>query len=127
MLNYRPPVFFWIAEYEDGKAIAQFDPDTGEENRFIFVEQDKLVRFGWYPFTAELSHKIFGRSGLITIPTDNPSYVIDLEHGDQLIATRENRIKFHMKGGEQSRETVYILGRAGGKVYRIKEDGTTDG
>jgi hypothetical protein len=31
MLQYRPLKFFWIAEFSDGTATAQFDPDTGEE------------------------------------------------------------------------------------------------
>jgi hypothetical protein len=31
MLQYRPLRFFWIAEFSDGTATAQFDPDTGEE------------------------------------------------------------------------------------------------
>lgn len=30
-MQYRPLGFFWIAEFSDGTATAQFDPDTGEE------------------------------------------------------------------------------------------------
>lgn len=130
LLPYHPLVFFWIAEYEDGKALPQFDPETGEENKFTLTDKGKLKKFGWHPFTPELSHKIIERSGLITIPTNNPHYVISLEKGDKLIAKRENIIKFRMKSGVINRETIYVLGKItkhGEKiVYRIKEDGTAE-
>jgi len=30
-MQYRPLRFFWIVEFSDGTALAQFDPETGEE------------------------------------------------------------------------------------------------
>ena len=44
---------FWIAEYQDGTALPQFDPDTGEEHLFKEVDQSKLKRFGWYAFPLD--------------------------------------------------------------------------
>ena len=126
LLPYHPLVFFWIAEYEDGKALPQFDPETGEENKFALTDKGKLKKFGWHPFTPELAEKIYKRSGLIVIPTNNPSYVINLKKGDKLIAKRENIIKFDLKDGAISRRTVYVLGKVGGKVLRIREDGSVE-
>lgn len=127
MLNYRPLVYMWIAEYEGGKALPQFDPHTGEENKFSLVDLPRVRRFGWHPFTPQLSRKILKKTVLVTIPTNNPSYVLDLRKGDKLIAKRENIVRFNRKGSEISRETVYVLGKVGGKVLRIKEDGSLDG
>ncbi|HEY4674475.1 MAG TPA: hypothetical protein VIH48_00300 [Candidatus Bathyarchaeia archaeon] len=126
MLPYRPLVFFWIAEYEDGKAVAQFDPDTGEEKTFALVQEDRLIAFGWYPFKPELSGRITKKSGLVTIATNNPSYRVKLEKGDKLIAKRENVVRLNIKGEVVSRETAYILGKVGGKILRICEDGSVE-
>lgn len=123
MLNYRPLVFFWIAEYENGTALPQFNPNTGEENKFSLVDLPHVKRFGWYPFTHELSAKILKKTSTVTIPTDNPSYVVNLRKGDKLIAKRENTIKLNMKGGVINRKTVYVLGKVGGKVLEIHENG----
>jgi hypothetical protein len=32
-VQYRPLTLFWIAEFSDGSALAQFEPETGKENR----------------------------------------------------------------------------------------------
>ena len=32
-MQYRPLTLFWIAEFSDGTALSQFDPDTGTENQ----------------------------------------------------------------------------------------------
>ena len=58
MLGYHPLVYFWIAEYNDGIALPQFDPESGRENGFADVDHSKLKHFGWYPFTPELEKKI---------------------------------------------------------------------
>lgn len=89
-LDYRPPVYMWIAEYSGGSALPQFDPETGKENLFRDVDQSKLKRFGWYPFATELSAKIYEKTGAVTVPTSNSSYMIELKNGDKLVAKREN-------------------------------------
>lgn len=38
--------FIWIAEYDDGKIIHEFNLETKEENFFSDLEQNKIVRFG---------------------------------------------------------------------------------
>ncbi len=124
MLGYRPLVYFWIAEYTDGSALPQFDPETGRENRFSEVDQQKLKRFGWYPFTTELAQKILKAEKLVAIPTRNLPYAVRLENGEKLVAYRTNTIKLRTKSGEVKRgETVYVLGVDCGKILEINESG----
>ena len=124
MLGYRPPVYFWIAEYSGGSALPQFDPDTGEENLFRDVDRLKLKRFGWYPFTPELAKKIYEAEGILVIPTSNRPYVIEIQNGQKLVAHRTCSIKMHMRsGGIERGETIYVLGLEGGKVVQVNEEG----
>ena len=124
MLGYRPLVYFWIAEYTDGSALPQFDPETGRENRFSEVDKQKLHRFGWYPFTQKLAQKILENEKVRVIPTRNPSYTVTVEKGDRLVAYRTNTIKLHIRKGEVDHGgTVYVLGVKGGKVLQIDEEG----
>lgn len=141
MLKYRPLTFFWIAEFSDGSALPQFDPETGRENKAdpdwlpsaegqppvvkdpVFLSK-KLVRFGWYSFTSELARKILETQGIVVLPRNNPSHVVDLKDGEKLIAYRTKAIKFGFRGGVSRGETVYMLGKVGGKVLRIHEDGS---
>jgi len=126
MLNYRPLVYMWIAEQKNGRALPQFDPCTGEENKFSLVDPDRLVSFGWFPFTFSLAKKIYIKNGLVAIPSNNPPHIIELKKGDKLIAKRENTIVFSLKDGIRREETVYVLGVEGGKILRIKEDGAVE-
>ena len=125
MLGYRPLVYFWIAEYTDGSALPQFDPETGRENRFSEVNHQKLERFGWYPFTSELAQKILKAEKLVVIPTGNlPSYAVRLGNGRKLVAYRTNTIKLRTKSGEvEPGETVYVLGVDCGRILEINESG----
>jgi len=124
MLGYRPLVYFWIAEYTDGSALPQFDPETGRENRFKEVNHGKLHRFGWYPFSLKLAQKILSGEKVRVIPTRNPSYTLTVEKGDRLVAYRSNTVRLQMrKGGVDHEETVYVLGVEGGKILQINEEG----
>lgn len=124
MLGYRPLVYFWIAEYTDGSALPQFDPETGRENRFSEVDHQKLHRFGWYPFSLKLAQQILKGEKKGVIPTRNRSYTVTVEKGDRLVAYRTNTIKLHTrKGGVDHGKTVYVLGVEGGKVLQINEEG----
>jgi len=123
-LGYRPLVYMWVAEYRDGTALPQFDPETGLENRFAKVNESKLCRFGWYPFSSEMAAKILKVQGMIVIPTRNLSHTVELKEGDKLFAVRRNHIEFSVKGGGTRRvETLYVLGVEGGKIKTVREDG----
>ena len=124
MLGYRPLVYFWIAEYTDGSALPQFDPETGRENRFSEVEQQKLKRFGWYPFTPELAQKILKTERIIVIPTRNLPYTVRLGNNKKVVAYRTNTIKLQPKSSKvEHKETVYVLGVDCGKILKINESG----
>jgi len=124
MLGYRPLVYFWIAEYIDGSALPQFNPETGKENRFSEVNHQQLERFGWYPFTPKLAQQILKAEQTAVVPTRNSSYTITVEKGDRLVAYRTNTIKLHTRKGEvDHEETVYVLGVEGGKILQIDEGG----
>jgi hypothetical protein len=124
MLGYRPLVYFWIAEYTDGSALPQFDPETGRENRFKEVDHRKLCRFGWHPFSLELAQKILKAEKMVVVPTGNPSYTVSVKEEDKLVAHRTNAVKLQIqKGGVDHEETVYVLGVEGGKVLQINEEG----
>jgi hypothetical protein len=124
LLGYRPLVYFWIAEYTDGSALPQFDPETGRENKFSEIARQKMKRFGWYPFSLELAQKILQAEKTVVVPSRNPSYTVSVTEEDKLVVYRTNTVKLQIReGGVDHGETVYVLGVEGGNVLHITEDG----
>jgi len=150
-LEYRPLVYFWIEEFRDGKALAQFDPETWKENKFVFKNVKKI---GWYPFSLFMALNIYEKTGLIVIPSENPIYELELKEDEKPFICRRNIIEFgtvHIcndcgfkwkrkniktkkicpkcqskniqKIGERKRKTIYILGKNNREIYKINEDG----
>jgi hypothetical protein len=109
MLGYRPLVYFWIAEYTDGSALPQFDPETGRENRFSEFDHQKLKRFGWYPFSLKLAQQILKGEKKAVIPTRNRSYTVTVEKGDRLVAYRTITIKLHTRKGGVDHERQFTF------------------
>lgn len=119
-LGYRPLVYMWVAEYDNGEALPQFDPETGKENRFAEIDQSRLCRFGWYPFSVAMVSKM----SVMAIPTRNPIHTVELKEGDKLFAVRRNHIEFGIMGGGVRRvATFYMLGVEGGDIIEIWENG----
>lgn len=50
--------FFWVAFYTDGTALPQFDFETGIQHFFKEIDQTKLEKFGWFPFSEVLAQKV---------------------------------------------------------------------
>jgi len=114
---------FWIAEYQDGTALPQFDPDTGEEHLFSEIDQDKLVRFGWYSFPSELAQKV-ANAALNPLLS---SYVLNLPEGKELIAFRSTTIKTNLSGIVKGHEAgEYVLGVKGDLLMHIFKDGRVE-
>ena len=121
---------FWIAEYQDGTALSQFDPDTGEEHLFKNVDQAKLKRFGWYAFPLELANKV-------ACAAHNPrltSYTVDIPPGVALVAHRTTTITFKPStlSIEHHEAEEYVLGltchceRSEATSMHIYTDGTVE-
>jgi len=87
--QYNPPVFFWIAHYEGGQCLPQFDPVDGHENLFRDIDQKQLVKFGWYPFTDDL-RKVMSINA--SVNPFLPRIELEIGAGQRLIAFREQKI-----------------------------------
>jgi len=96
--------FFWIAEYDNGKILPQFDFKTGKENLFKILKLDKIIKFGLYPFTKELKSKV---PEAIFNPI-LPHYIINLEPEDKLIFRRRGYVQISNRTQKQYKE--YIIG-----------------
>jgi len=80
--------FFWIAEYNDKTIFPQFNFKTGKENLFKYVNLNITIKFGWYPFSAELSKKVPESKYNPILP----HYVISLGSNDKLFTRRRGHI-----------------------------------
>lgn len=142
-LGYRPLCYFWIADFQDGTSLPQFDPETGKENKadpdwlpskpnHLLIHKAKIwkekriVRFGWYPFSSKMAEKIIKATEQIVLPTHNSPHIIRLKNGQKVVVYRTNAINFSLCGGISRGETVYVLGKVGEKVLRIREDGSVE-
>ena len=102
---------FWIAEYQDGTALPQFDPETGKEHLFSEVDQAKLKRFGWYAFPYDMLSKI--PQAVFSLVLDR--YTVDIPIADHpaptLIAYRTTTLKVTLDGTPKKHEAdEYVLG-----------------
>jgi hypothetical protein len=61
--DYRNPnkqSFVWLGEYSDGGHLAEFNGDTGKENKFVDLRKDLLIRFGLVGQGLSFYHEILG-------------------------------------------------------------------
>lgn len=82
-LKYVPPIYMWIATFEDGQALPQFDPETGKQNKFPFHDQSRITKIGWFPIMPHMVVKILQGEGIITRAEDRPIYELDLKQGQK--------------------------------------------
>lgn len=124
MIKTKPIVeMFWVAEYNNNRALAEYDLDTGKVNRFEWVDHKNVLRFWWLPVTPDLAARFPG----LRVNPRLKRHAMDM-NGSRGFVTR--RIKFDLpfggKGGVQ-KHTVkcYIVGIEGGPRVEIYPDGTT--
>jgi hypothetical protein len=128
-MQYRPLKFFWIAEFSDGTAVAQFDPDSGKEvmahpdwlpsktkNGFIVKDGKEIqyreaypvpahfkgkqvVKIGWYPFTEVLAEKIFEATGKLVIPSSLKPFTVKVGCREKPVCYRSHAVKIDMRKG----------------------------
>ena len=95
-MEYNPPkhplTFFWIATYSDNQCYPQFHPDNCKENKFKTIKQDRLVKFGWYPFTESFAKKLCEHK-ILAEAKNLPCYELILEKDQRLIALRREKIE----------------------------------
>ena len=51
----HPICYFWIAHYNDGTCLPQFDPYDFHPNKITDIDQSRLVKIGWYPLSISLA------------------------------------------------------------------------
>ena len=118
-IGYAPLRYYWIIEYANGDAVAQFDPETGQENLWKNIEKDDMVKASLAEFSTELSDKIIDGCGVHTVPSMmSDVFSIDLEPGDDLILLRRNYVSYS-GAGVQNRRTEFILGKNDNVVYTL--------
>ena len=116
-------VYLWIAFYKDGNCFPQFDVETGRENSFQSIEQDKLTKFGLFPFSSGLVLKANSAAGYIVArEAENlPYFIMKLEEGQRLINVRRNFI--HMFSYQHCDKCgfdwQYMLGHKEGEIAEI--------
>ncbi len=90
----NPLRYMWIAHFNDGKSLPEFDPFTFEKNNMIEVfDNEQLVKFGVYPIPPSLSKELNERGIEYTISNPFlPNYEVNLEDHKRLIFYRRNFI-----------------------------------
>jgi len=76
--------YFWIAFYNDNTCLPQYDLETGKKNEWKDIDQSRLVKFGWFPFSEKLAQKV----GSFAVSKHIPYFIIRLKPNQRLIALR---------------------------------------
>ena len=100
----NPLTFYWIAYYNDGQCLPQFDPIDGHENFFRDIDQSRLIKFGLYSFTEEMIRTV--KEPFRIVPYPLPRFEVQLNENQRLIFFRRGRIT---KQGKML-PTEYFLG-----------------
>ena len=90
-MSTRPLVYFWVAHYNDGTMLYQYDPLDYSENSFSEIDQSKLIKFSLHPFDSEFADSINkdrGRTEVMPLPL-LPSYSLKLDNHRRLIYYRD--------------------------------------
>lgn len=109
---------FWVAEYNNGQALPQYDTFSGRENKYEWIDHKNVIRFWWIPITPKMAQQ-FPNTRF------NPRlrrYAVELNGSKGFVARRCNlRIG---TGGMRHWIKCYVLGIEGGPRREIYPDGT---
>ena len=115
----RPGIeMFWVAEYNNGRALPQLDPFTGKENTYAEVDHKNVLRFWFIPITPKMAEQFPGTRY-------NPRlrrHAVDT-NGAKGFVTRRCALSIGA-GGMKHRVKCYVLGIEGGPRREIYPDGT---
>jgi len=87
----------WIAHYDNGDCLPQYDPETKKENMWFDVDKTRLTKLGYYPYNSDFQ--------IIPIM----SFELDIKDGLKPIIFRRNSITVNVNDKDRF-ETEYILG-----------------
>lgn len=126
LLSSPPLSYFWVVEYWDGQAVAQFNPETGSELMWssVLSRNKRVKRVMWLPFTQEFAQKVFAKTGTVcrVIPTGR-AMKADIPEGAKIILKRKGRIALGERDPEAFHTRAYILGfEFGGEVFVMARD-----
>ncbi len=119
-LNKPIVEMFWVAEYNNGQALSQFDPFTRTENSYSRVDHKNVLRFWWLPITPKLTSLFPGTRY-------NPvlkRHAADT-NGSKGFVARRTTVALST-GGQKVVHKVkcYVLGIEGGPRREIYPDGS---
>lgn len=124
---------FWVAEYNNGSALPEYNEFMGKVNSFSHVDHKNVLRFWWLPITPKMT-TIFPNTRY------NPRlcrHAVDLNGSKGFVA---RRMQFQVQIGKKKeteaerikrllsnppvRVKCYVLGIEGGPRREIYPDGT---
>ena len=119
----KPPLsFFWIAYFNDSTAIAQFEPETGQEVLWSTVEALKhaLMRVEWRPFSPKMKRLLAASGQPVRVLPQQAAMSVELGPDCDLIIKRVRHVSMGLsKNGHGDRSTLYVLGRIRGDALEI--------
>ncbi len=119
-------MYFWLVTYDDGMALAEFDPNDWTENPYWAVfsnshndyqrgflpKLSKITSIGWFPFSDEMVHKIVKKKTAAAVhPEHDDGIVVFLNAGDIPYLMRETKINYTLRGVEKHYVSKYKIGR----------------
>jgi len=113
-----PLVYMWVAHFEDGRILPQFDFEEGFENLYKSALEypSRIKKLGFYPIPEELAKKI--KVPVISKPL--PRYEVIVPKEAKPIILRRNYIKYGLLTGKiKERSIIYILGWKKGDEYSL--------
>lgn len=123
---HRPIVeMFWVAEYNNGQALPQFDPFLNKENSYAEVDHKNVLRFWWLPISPKMAQQFPGTRY-------NPllkRHAVEVKGSKGFVARRMKlALTTGGKGGRFARLPVheikcYVIGIEGGPRQEIYPDG----
>lgn len=111
--------YFWIAFYEDGSILPQYEYN-GTIHLFKEIDQSRLKKFGWFPFTKQLISILKSKLNDDRF-IDNPSlpyFILELKDGQRIIALRREiqRIYTFSKCLKCGFEWQWMFGKSDGSI-----------
>lgn len=112
---------FWVAEYNNGTYLAEYDMYTGRINKFEIVDHKNVLRFWWIPVTPDMLERWEG----LRVNPRLRRCAIDTNNSKGFVARRIT-VTLPMGGtGEIERKVkCYVVGIEGGPRVELYPDGS---